>query len=63
MVKLIFKILWIIISIVCVLLTLFFLFAGNGIEILKSIFSDGFLTGIKEFFVGIWEGFKATVGL
>ena len=65
MIKLIFKILWIIISIFTTILTIYFLFAngGYGIETLKSIFSDGFFNGIKEFFVGIWEGFKLTVGL
>jgi len=63
MIKLIFKILWTIIAIICVLFTIYFLFTANGIEILKSLFSDGFWNGIKDFFVGIWEGFKHAVGL
>jgi len=63
MVKLIFKIIWIVISILTLLLSLYFLFAQSGIETIKSIFSAGFLEGIKEFFVSIWDGFKATVGL
>ncbi len=63
MIKTILKILWLIIAIACVLLTVYFLFAANGIEILKSLFSDGVWNGLKDFFVGIWEGFKDTVGL
>lgn len=65
MVKLIFKIIWYIIAIVALLLTIYFLFAnsGSGIEQLKDLFSDGFFNGIKDFFVGIWEGFKHVVGL
>jgi len=65
MIKLLFRIIGWIISIACVLLTLYFLFAndGNGIELLKSLFSGGFWQGIKDFFVGIWDGFKHVVGL
>ena len=63
MIKTILKVIWIIISIITLILTIYFLFAGNGIEILKSLFSDGIWNGIKDFFVGIWEGFKYTVGL
>lgn len=65
MVKTIFKVLWAIIAILSVILTIYFLFAydGLGIELLKSLFSNGFFNGIKDFFVGIWEGFKHVVGL
>ena len=63
MVKTIFKIIGIIIAIVCALLSVFFLFAANGIEILEGLFADGIWNGFKDFFVGIWEGFKTTVGL
>ena len=65
MIKAIFKILWIIIAIASVLLTIYFLFSyeGSGIENLKSLFSEGFLNGLKEFFVEIWNGFKHVVGL
>lgn len=65
MIKTIFKILWNIIAILAVLLVLYFLFAndGNGIELLKSLFSEGFFNGMKNFFVEIWEGFKHVVGL
>lgn len=65
MVKTIFKIIWNVIAILAVLLTLYFLFANdrNGIELLKSLFSGGFWQGIKDFFVGIWDGFKHVVGL
>jgi len=63
MIKLIFKILGYIISILCVLLTIYFLFAAEGIDTLKSVFEGGFFEGIKDFFIGIWEGFKSTVGL
>ena len=63
MIKTIFKIIWTIIAIVALLLAVYFLFAGNGIEILESLFKDGVWNGIKDFFIGIWEGFKTTVGL
>lgn len=65
MIKLIFKILFGIIFALTLLLTTYFLFAnsGYGIETLKSVFSEGFIDGIKEFFIGIWEGFKQVVGL
>ena len=63
MIKLILKIIWLIIAVVCILLSIYFLFAANGIEIFESLFSDGIWNGIKDFFVGIWEGFKETVGL
>lgn len=65
MIKTIFKILWNIIAILAVLLVLYFLFAndGNGIELLKSLFSEGFFNGMKNFFIEIWEGFKHVVGL
>ena len=65
MVKKIFKFLWILISIITFLFTLYFLFGngGSGIVILKDLFSNGFWNGIKEFFVSIWNGFKTVVGL
>lgn len=65
MVKTIFKIIFSIIGVFCFILTIYFLFAdgGHGIESLKSLFSDGFLNGIKNFFIGIWDGFKLVVGL
>ena len=42
------------------LFTIYFLFAneGYGIDVLTQIFDDGFLGGIKNFFVDIWNGFK-----
>ena len=60
MVKLIFKILWHIVFIIALLLTIYFLFegGGKGIENLKALFSNGFGEGIKQFFVGIWDGIK-----
>ena len=65
MVKLIFKIIWNIIAVLALLFTIYFLFAnsGNGIEQLRSLFADGFFNGIKDFFVGIWDGFKHVCGL
>lgn len=65
MIKLIFKIIWYIIGILALLFTIYFLFAnnGSGIEQLKSLFSDGFFNGVKDFFVDIWDGFKHVVGL
>ena len=63
MIKLILKIIGIVLAIVCALLSVYFLFAANGIEILQSLFSDGIWNGFKDFFIGIWEGFKDTVGL
>ena len=65
MIKIIFKVLGALISIVCFLITLYFLFgnSGMGIEIFKELFSNGFGEGIKEFFSSIWQGFKSVVGL
>ena len=63
MIKTIFKIIGIIIAVICALLAIYFLFAANGIEILESLFADGIWNGFKDFFVGIWEGFKSVVGL
>ena len=63
MFKTILKIIGIIISVICFILTLYFLFAANGIEIFESLFSDGIWNGFKDFFVGLWDGFKSTVGL
>ena len=42
------------------LFSIYFLFAneGYGIDMLTEIFEDGFLGGIKNFFVDIWRGFK-----
>ncbi len=42
------------------LFTIYFLFAneGYGIDMLKDLFSDGFFSGIKNFFVDIWRGIK-----
>ncbi len=65
MFKLIGKILGIIILTLCVLFTLYFFFGNNGygVEAMKDLFSDGVWNGIKDFFVGIWDGFKHVVGL
>lgn len=65
MIKLIFKILGIILSILCFLITLYFFFGNGaaGITIFKEIFANGFLEGIQEFFISIWNGFKAVIGL
>ena len=65
MIKLIFKIIGIIFSIFCFLITLYFFFGNGaaGISIFEELFSNGFLEGIKEFFVSIWTGFKSVVGL
>lgn len=65
MIKLIFKIIGIVIAVLCFILTIFLLFAhqGYGINLLKDTFSDGFFNGIKNFFVGIWDGFKFVCGL
>ena len=65
MIKILFKIIGSIISIACILVTLYFLFGngGMGIEIFKELFENGFGNGLKEFFTSIWEGFKTVVGL
>ena len=43
-----------------VLFLLYFLFAneGYGIEELSLLFKDGLWSGIKNFFINIWEGIK-----
>lgn len=53
-------VLLVIILILAVLFSLYFLFAneGYGIDILTQIFEDGFFGGIKNFFIDIWRGFK-----
>lgn len=58
--KIIMKILFWILFTIMLLFTIYFLFAneGYGIDMLKETFSDGFFAGIKNFFVGIWRGFK-----
>lgn len=65
MVKLIFRIIGWIISITAILLVLYFLFAdeGSGIAQLRELSSHGFFKGIRDFFVGMWNGFKHVVGL
>ena len=65
MIKLIFKILGWIISLTCVLITLYFFFgnSGMGIDIFKDMFANGFFEGLKEFFTSMWSGFKSVVGL
>lgn len=65
MFKLIFKIIWLIIAILAILFTLYFLFEGQGagIQNLKDLFSNGFWEGIKQFFVSIWNGFKFVCGI
>ena len=65
MIKLIFKIIGIIIAVFCFLITLYFFFGNgaSGITIFGELFSNGIGEGLKEFFVSIWNGFKAIVGL
>ena len=40
------------------LLTLYGLFANQayGIDMLRELFKDGFIGGIKNFFIDIWKG-------
>ena len=42
------------------LCTIYFLFAneGYGIDSFSQLFEDGFIPGIKNFFIDIWNGFK-----
>lgn len=58
--KIIGIILFVIFIIFATLFTIYFLFAneGYGIDMLTQIFEDGFLGGIKIFFIDIWNGFK-----
>ena len=65
MFKLIGKIVGIVLSILCFLFTLYFFFGNNGygVEAMKDLFSDGFLSGITDFFTSIWDGFKHVIGL
>lgn len=50
----------VLIAIFTVLCTVYFLFAneGYGIDMFTQLFEDGFLVGIKNFFIDIWNGFK-----
>ena len=40
------------------LMTIYFLCAneGYGIDMLTELFKDGFIGGIKNFFIDIWKG-------
>ena len=46
------------IIVVIFLMTLYFLFANQayGIDMLTELFRDGFIGGIKNFFIDIWKG-------
>lgn len=48
----------VIICVIFLLMTIYFLFAneGYGIDMLSELFSDGVLGGIKNFFIDIWKG-------
>ena len=50
----------VLIFVLCLLCTIYFLFGngGYGIETFSDLFEDGFFAGIKNFFIDIWEGFK-----
>lgn len=65
MIKIILKVIAYIIVVLALLLTVYFLFQdqGAGIENLKDLFSVGFLDGIKQFFVSIWNGIKFVIGI
>ena len=57
MVKIIFKVLWYIIVITCIILCFYFLFNG-GFKELGDLSKDGFFNGVGKFFVNFWEGIK-----
>lgn len=65
MIKLILKIIWYIAVVLAFLLAIYFLFQDNGagIDNLKDLFSAGFLEGLKQFFVSIWNGIKFVCGI
>lgn len=50
----------VILIVLAVLFTVYFLFAneGYGIDMISQIFEDGFMAGIKNFFIDIWNGMK-----
>jgi len=58
--KIIGIILLVLLAILTVLCTVYFLFAneGYGIDIFTQLFEDGVFAGIKNFFIDIWNGFK-----
>lgn len=63
MLKVIFRIIFAILIIALVLVALHMLFNG-GIEMYKQLIKEhGFWGAVKEFFVQIWTGFKATCGI
>ena len=53
-------VLYVIFMIFVTFFSIYFLFAneGYGIDMLTQLFEDGFLGGIKNFFIDIWRGFK-----
>lgn len=65
MIKLLLKIVWYVIVVLALLLLVYFLFEnhGSGIENLKDLFSAGFVEGIKQFFISIWNGIKFVCGV
>ena len=58
--KIIGIILLVILVILTLLCTVYFLFAnqGYGLTVFAKLFSGNFISGIKNFFVDIWNGFK-----
>lgn len=63
MLKLIFRLIFSILIIALVIVALHLLFNG-GIEMYKSLIKEhGFWGAVKEFFIQIWTGFKATCGI
>jgi len=58
--KIIGIVLFVLFVITTTLFTIYFLFAneGYGIDMLNQLFEDGFFSGIKNFFIDIWHGFK-----
>lgn len=65
MIKIILKVIGYILIALSFLLTIYFLFQdqGAGIQNLKDLFGNGFIEGIKQFFVSIWDGIKFVCGI
>lgn len=63
MLKVLFKLIFAIAIIALVIISLHLLFNG-GVDTYKALIDEhGFWGAVKEFFIQIWTGFKATVGI
>lgn len=61
MLKFLFKLIIATVCIVAILVSLYFLFVGGGIELFKDMIKDGFWNFVKTFFIDLWNGFRSVL--